>query len=281
MAARNEVYETFGHLLRQNASLRNLLKSDFVVINSLLANYYGIEGVTGDALSQGRTSRRARLAGACWGWPRSSRWGATASRPARSSVGPGCSASSSNDPPPPAPANVPQLSRLEGQLLTTRERIRAHQEQPQCASCHRKIDPIGFGLENFDAVGQWRTEDTYEKAGLGKKTWTIDPAAAFHNGPAFQRLLRDARHHRLQDPTRSPAASAAHSSNMHSAGPDCFGDEPLIAKMLDQARKKDFAIARIHPGAREERGVSSQMRPRFDPIDRDTSNSNHPAGPTR
>ena len=90
-----------------------------------------------------------------------------------------------NDPPPPAPPNVPQISRLAGKLLTTRERLRAHQEQPQCASCHRKIDPIGLGLENFNAVGQWRTEDSYETANSGKKTWTIDPAAAFHNGPAF------------------------------------------------------------------------------------------------
>ena len=45
-------------------------------------------------------------------------------------------------------------TRLEGQLLTTRERILSHQEQPQCASCHRKVDQIGFGLENFNAVGR-------------------------------------------------------------------------------------------------------------------------------
>ena len=81
-----------------------------------------------------------------------------------------------HDPPPPAPPNVPQLTRLEGELLTTRERLRLHQEEPQCASCHRRIDPIGFGLENFDAVGMWRTTDAYEKQGVGKKEWEIDPA---------------------------------------------------------------------------------------------------------
>jgi hypothetical protein len=66
-----------------------------------------------------------------------------------------------HDPPPPAPANVPAITRLAGKVLTTHERLLAHQEDPQCASCHRKIDPIGFGLENFDAAGQWRTEDSY------------------------------------------------------------------------------------------------------------------------
>jgi hypothetical protein len=91
-----------------------------------------------------------------------------------------------HDPPPPAPKNVPQLSRLEGQLLTARERIIAHQEQPQCAQCHRKIDPIGFGLENFNAAGKWRTEDSCEKRGVGKKTWPIDPGGAFHKGPSFR-----------------------------------------------------------------------------------------------
>ena len=65
-----------------------------------------------------------------------------------------------NDPPQPAPPNVPQLARLAGKSLTTRERVVLHQEEPQCASCHRKIDPIGFGLENFDAVGAWRTTDS-------------------------------------------------------------------------------------------------------------------------
>ena len=52
MAARNEVYETFAFLMRQNASLQSLLKADFVIINSLLANYYGIDGVKGDAFQK-------------------------------------------------------------------------------------------------------------------------------------------------------------------------------------------------------------------------------------
>jgi len=76
----------------------------------------------------------------------------------------------------------------------------AHQEEPQCASCHRKIDPIGFGLENFDAVGKWRTEDHYQAvSAAGKpirkplKTWSIDPSGSLHKGPAFHDFfeLRD------------------------------------------------------------------------------------------
>ncbi|MFO0821715.1 MAG: DUF1588 domain-containing protein, partial [Gemmataceae bacterium] len=100
-----------------------------------------------------------------------------------------------NDPPPPAPANVPQLSRLNDKKLTARERVNAHQEQAQCAQCHRRIDPIGFGLENFDAGGLWREVDTYKPGEYLRRnsdgklvvaTYPIDPAGAFHKGPAFK-----------------------------------------------------------------------------------------------
>ena len=66
--------------------------------------------------------------------------------------------------------------------LTVRERLAAHQEEPQCASCHRKIDPIGFGLENFDAAGKW-----WDSVKLRRKkaTQEIDTSGKFHNGPAF------------------------------------------------------------------------------------------------
>ena len=64
-----------------------------------------------------------------------------------------------HDPPPPAPANVPQLSRLEGKLLPVRKLIDAHMEEAQCAQCHRNIDPIGYGLEHFNAVGLWRNSE--------------------------------------------------------------------------------------------------------------------------
>jgi hypothetical protein len=146
-----------------------------------------------------------------------------------------------NDPPPPAPANVPQLTRLEDKLLTTRERFAMHQEQPQCASCHRKIDPIGFGLENFDAVGQWRTEDSYERAGLGRKTWPVEPAGAFHKGPAFKSYheLRDLIHARADDFAHGFSMALIEYALGRSIG---FRDEPLIEKMISEAKPQDFAL---------------------------------------
>jgi len=153
-----------------------------------------------------------------------------------------------NDPPPPAPANIPQLNRLAGKILTSRERIQAHQEQPQCSSCHRKIDPIGFGLENFDAVGQWRTEDSYQALDpLGKpiakaiKTWTIDPAGSLHKGPAFKNVfeVRDIIANRRERFARGFSAALI----QYALGRPCgFNDEPLMDAMVQQAGAKQFAI---------------------------------------
>jgi hypothetical protein len=239
MAARNEVYETLGYLVRQNASLRNLLSSDFVVVNSLLANYYGIDGVHGDEYRKVSVPSGSPRGGLL-GMAAILAMGSNGERTSPVERGAWVLRKLLNDPPPPAPANVPQISRLDDQLLTTRDRLKVHQEQPQCASCHRKIDPIGFGLENFNAVGQWRTEDSYETAGLGKKTWTIDPAAAFHNGPEFKDYFQ------LREIVATKADAFARGFSValleYALGrPYSYSDEPLLAEMLDQSRKQGFA----------------------------------------
>lgn len=239
-AARREVYETFTHLLRNNASLGRLLKSDEVVINGLLANYYGLDGVSGDEF------RVVKL-------PADSPRGGLLGMAAILAMGSNGQVSSPvergawilrkllHDPPPPAPKNVPQLTRLENQLLTTRERIIAHQEQPQCLQCHRKIDPIGFGLENFNAAGKWRTEETYEKRGVGKKTWIIDPSGAFYKGPAFKDYFE------LRDQIAAREAEFARGFTEalieYALGrPYGFSDESMAESIVQQAATKQYSL---------------------------------------
>ncbi len=140
-----------------------------------------------------------------------------------------------------ATPNVPQLSRLEGKLLTTRERLLAHQEQPQCASCHRKIDPIGFGLKNFAAVCKWRTEDGSESKGVGNKKWPIEPAGAFHNGPAFKDYfeLRDL----IAAKPEQIARGLTEALIEYGLGrPFGFSDEDLAVRILHQSQKQNFEI---------------------------------------
>ncbi|MDG2381097.1 MAG: DUF1592 domain-containing protein [Pirellulaceae bacterium] len=248
-AAREEVYQSFAHLLRggEDNRLDKLLKSDYVFINGLLANYYGIDGVTGDAF------RKIKL-------PADSVRGGLLGMAAIHAMGSDGVVSSPvergawvlryllNDPPPPAPPNVPQLSRLKDQLLTTRERLLTHQAEAQCASCHRKIDPIGFGLENFNAAGKWRTTDSYQPAVAKKqrakkgKSWEIDVSGAFHQGPVFgdYHELRELIAEREEDFARG---FTQHLIEYALGRPFGFTDADLANEIANSARSKQFAVS--------------------------------------
>ena len=237
-SARKEVYESFAILMRdpEEGRLGKLLKSDYVMINGLLGTYYGIDGVNGDhfrKVSLPADSPRGGLLG-------------TAAVLAMGSDGIESSPVERgawvlryllNDPPPPAPPNVPQLSRLADKPLTARERVLAHQEEPQCASCHRKIDPIGFGLENFTAAGKWRTEDKH-----GKKTYDIDPSGKFHKGPEFADYfeMRDLIAQREDDFARG---FTEHLIGYGLGRPFGFTDEDLANEITSAAKKEDHSVS--------------------------------------
>jgi hypothetical protein len=81
-------------------------------------------------------------------------------------------------PPPPPPANVPPFPESDGKSepKSVRERMEQHRKNPVCATCHSQLDPLGFALENFDGIGQWRTIDG---------TTAIDASGQFPNGLKF------------------------------------------------------------------------------------------------
>ena len=237
-SARKEVYESFALLLRdqEGGHIGKLLKSDYVMINGLLGTYYGIDGINGDHF------RKVSLP------PDSPRGGLLGTAAVLAMGSDGIESSPVergawvlryllNDPPPPAPPNVPQLSRLAEKPLTARERVLAHQEEPQCASCHRKIDPIGFGLENFTAAGKWRTEDKH-----GKKTYDIDPSGKFHKGPEFADYfeMRDLIAHREDDFARG---FTEHLIGYGLGRPFGFTDEDLANEITSAAKKENHSVS--------------------------------------
>ncbi len=144
-----------------------------------------------------------------------------------------------NNPPPPAPANVPQLSRHSGKLLSARQLLNAHMEQPQCAQCHRRIDPIGFGLEHFTAAGLWRereyTEVAVKERVKDSKEHPIDSSGKLPEGSTFTDFfgLRE----RVADHRESFVRGFTENLISYALGrPFGFSDEALVEAVLAKAR---------------------------------------------
>ncbi len=257
-AAKHEVYETFHALVTGNLDARTLLKSDFVVVNGLLAAYYGLDDggspVIGDAFRVVKLPKESPRGGLL-GMAAILAMGSNGERTSPVERGAWVLRKLMNDPPPPAPPNVPQLTRLESKEITTRERLWMHQEQAQCNQCHRVIDPIGFGLENFDAAGRWRTEEHFygrgwvvkgELAGkVVKKSWSIEPAGAFHGGPAF----KDSFELRQQIATRHGDAFARgliENLFAYALGrPVSFADTDTLDALARTAKDNDYRLRDI------------------------------------
>jgi hypothetical protein len=237
-AARQEVYHSFAHVLRdpENGRLGKLLKSDHVFVNGLLATYYGLNGVTGDQFQKVALPTGSPRGGLL-GMAAVHAMGSDGIESSPVERGAWVLRYLLNDPPPPAPPNVPQLSRIEDESLTTRQKLAAHMEEAQCASCHRKIDPIGFGLENFNAAGKWRTEE-----GHGKNAHPIDPADQFHNGPKFNDYfeLRDIIADREPDFARGFTEHLIGYGLGRSFG---FTDEDLADEIVAAAKTEDYSVS--------------------------------------
>ena len=174
--------------LREDRGLLELLTADYTFVNERLARHYGIDGVHGSHFRRVTLGddRRAGLLG------HGSILTVTSYANRTSPVvrGKWLLENILGAPPPPPPPDVPPLEEADvSGARSMRERIERHREHPVCASCHAQMDPLGFALENFDAVGRWR--DAAEDGG------PIDAVAALPDGSRFEgpdglrRMLRD------------------------------------------------------------------------------------------
>lgn len=169
------VHETelfFSNLVAQNGSILDLVGGEYTFVNERLARHYGLKGVTGEEF------RRVSLEGTGRAGILTQASVLTVSsynnRTSPVLRGKWVLDNLLNAAPPPPPANVPALDEAAtGSTASLRQQMEAHRANPVCASCHARMDPIGFALENFNAVGLWRTHD-------GK--FPIDPSGALPDG---------------------------------------------------------------------------------------------------
>lgn len=179
-AMRMEAEMFFEAVVRDNRSVLELIDADYTFANARLARFYGIEGVEGDHF------RRVALQGAESVRARGGVLGLAAmltvtSNPTRTSPvkrGKWVLENILGAPPPDPPPDVPMLDEGAQAVAsgTLRQRMEQHRSDPKCAVCHREMDALGFALENFDAVGAWRTKDG---------DFPIDAAAALPDGREF------------------------------------------------------------------------------------------------
>ncbi|MCH2059793.1 MAG: DUF1592 domain-containing protein [Verrucomicrobiales bacterium] len=174
-AMRMETEALFDHVMRNDLPITEFLDADYSFINARLARHYGIEGVSGDDLrkvSLKGTGRRGILThGSIL---------SITSNPTRTSPvkrGKWILDNILGTPPPEPPPGVGQLednAKLEG---TFRQRLEQHRKDPNCASCHALMDPLGIAFENFDAIGRWRDNEEGQP---------IDPSGILVSGERFK-----------------------------------------------------------------------------------------------
>lgn len=175
-AMATESYLFFGAILRENRSILNFLDSNFTFANERLAEHYGWPGV------EGEDHRRITLFGEQRGGVLTQASVLTlTSYPTRTSPvlrGAWVLENILGTVPPPPPEEVPPLEddprKIEG---TLREQLEAHRSGALCASCHSRFDPLGFGLENYDATGAWRTEE---------RGFPVDSSGVLPTGESFE-----------------------------------------------------------------------------------------------
>ncbi len=176
-AMKEEAELFFQAIALEDRPVADLLAADFTFVNEKLARHYGIAGV------QGENFQRVTLP------PDSPRGGVvtmgavlvTTSTPTRTAPvirGKWILEQILGTPPPPPPPNVPPLPNQSpvDQTASLRKRLEEHASRTECAGCHRRLDPLGFALENFDATGAWRDTD-------GK--YPIEPAGKLPSGVTF------------------------------------------------------------------------------------------------
>lgn len=179
-----EALAFFEEVLRKDESTLAFIDADWTMANERLAKFYGIDGVTGDGfrrVSLPADSPRGGLLAMAGVAMR----GSDGNRTKPVHRGAYVREVLFNDPPDPPPPNAGEVEpNIKGKNLTVRERLIQHQQIESCAACHRGIDGYGLALENFNAIGAWRTQQDGED--FRRNAPPIDPSGTLPNGKSFE-----------------------------------------------------------------------------------------------
>jgi hypothetical protein len=229
---RRETELFFEAILRENRSVLDLVTADYTFVNERLARHYGIPNVYGSHFRRVTIpdeNRRGLLG-------QGSILTVTSLADRTTVVGRGkwILENLLGAPPPPPPANVPPLADNKGAARprSLRERMEQHRANPVCASCHARMDPLGFALENFDATGQWRALENGQP---------IDSSAVLPDGTKFAGAagLRGM----LMGQSESIVTAVTEKLLMYSLGRGLeYFDAPAVRQIVRETRSSDYGM---------------------------------------
>jgi len=252
-SAGDETRAFFTELVKKNLPARNIVASDFAMLNERLANLYGIPGVTGAAIRRVELPADSVRGGLL---TQASVLKVTANGTSTSPVlrGVWINERILGKPVPPRPTGIPAIETDTRGAATIRELLAKHRSQPVCNSCHALIDPAGFALEAFDIAGGFRDQyralgDGTKATGIGKNgqafafhyALPVDASGTLPDGRTFNDV-RDLKKLLLSD-ERQLARNVASQLITYSTGaPVRFSDRPRLEAILDQAKSSDYGV---------------------------------------
>jgi hypothetical protein len=239
-----EETQTFiAEIIRENLSVSNLIDSDYAMLNERLATHYGIPGVEGDELRRVELEAEQHRGGLL---TQGAILKVTANGTTTSPVIRGVWVSERllGETIPPPPDNVPAIEPDIRGATTIREMLAKHRSQSACASCHVKIDPPGFALENFNPAGQWREKYVQLVGGRRETGARIDASyelpdgREFSGADEFRRLI-------AAEPQRL-ARSVAQKLLVYGTGaPISFADRQAVDDIVAVAKQHDYGLRSI------------------------------------
>lgn len=243
-----ETESLFEYVMRENCSVLELLNADYTFVNERLAQHYGIPGVAGDQfrkVSLASLPRRGVLShGSIL---------TLTSNPNRTSPvkrGQWVLENLLGTPPPPAPPDVPELEKEPGVATgSLREQMEQHRNNPSCISCHERMDPIGFALENFDAIGSWRGTDGGEPIDASA---TLDSGESFSGAVELVEILSTTRRGDYLTALTRKMLTYALGRGLE------YYDRPAIERIVESVEQSEFRFESLVAGIAE--SVPFQLR---------------------
>ncbi len=235
MSMRRETELFFENIVRQDRSVIDFIDADYTFLNERMARFYRIPNVTGPEFRQVSLAGNAQRGGVV---TQASVLTVSSYATRTSPVlrGKWILENMLNAPPPPPPADVPNLDEAKiGSSMTLRQQLEEHRKNVTCAACHSRLDPLGFGLENFNAIGQWRAKD-------GKfpvdSSGTLPDGRSFNGPQELKTILKSDRDAFARGLTEKLLTYAL------GRGPERY-DRPVIKKIAARAAANDYRFSSL------------------------------------